>query len=145
MLVPERFRLTDPKRHQLKFDRVLTSPLHVRGEVIVDRFRADQSERLAVRVIEARPLALGTPLTITPAEAVTGAFDHRLVALIGKVDSGFEQSSIGGVWFGGGRYRAGTFGQASREDVHVGILFSRKGGGYGHLGRYAAELITQLE
>jgi hypothetical protein len=154
-LVPEAFRLADPDRYKNKFDRVLRSPLRVRGELLEDVELSRPNRRaLVLRVLAIEPLVLPAPIKVSSVDellADPGRFDRAVIEIEGEHTRGFEKSSLEGkIWLstypdaeivprpvtGTGRNRVRA----------VGVLFSKPGARYGHLGGYPMMLVaTRLE
>jgi len=62
-LVPQAFKATDPNRYRNKFDRVIESPVRVKGELLKDdeMSKATHSPVYVVRVLSMDPLVMGPP------------------------------------------------------------------------------------
>lgn len=148
-LVPRAFRLEDPDRYRNRFDRVLITPLRVRGELLEDReLRHGQRRSYVVRVESATPLppAEAIPVgSLAELAADRARFDRKTIAMEGSYEAGFERSALErDIWLAqtvGARVAgvARRDGKPQRVRV-VGVLFSAPGAHYGHLGGYAFEL-----
>jgi hypothetical protein len=158
VLVPPAWQAGDAARYRRKFDRVLVSPLRVRGEVLADEEMSREMHRpyLVVRVAAAEPLPEPLP-AVVPSLADLAArsahWDRRYVVYQGTYRSGFEVSSLDGdIWLEiapGATVLGDLGGAAHGGGLRVratGYLFAKAGAHYGHLGAYHSELLaTQLE
>ncbi|HEV7509381.1 MAG TPA: hypothetical protein VGS07_31180 [Thermoanaerobaculia bacterium] len=153
-LVPSTFRLEDPARYRRKFDRVIESPVRVRGEFLRDEELSKDYHRPAyiirVAAIEALPAGLPEKVhSLAEIQSSPAHWDRKLIAYEGVYKSGFEISALDrDIWLdfapkaevvGRPPNRAGL----SSNRVRVtGILFARPGSSYGHLGGYHFELFA---
>ena len=102
-LVPEVFRLADPDRYKKKFDRVLVSPLRLRGELLEDSELSRPGRRaLVLRVLAIEPLELPPPIRVAAVEEILAdreRFDRAVVEIEGDYESRFEVSRLAGkIW-----------------------------------------------
>ena len=144
-LVPQAFKATDPNRYRNKFDRVIESPVRVKGELLKDdeMSKATHSPVYVVRVLSMEPLVMGPPQKVIKADLAR--WDRKQIEYEGTFQTGFEVSSLDGdIWLETAPNtkisKPGTVGtQANRVRV-TGILFARPGAHYGHLGGYKFQL-----
>lgn len=153
-LVAERFRLDDPNRYRLRFDRVLRSPLRVRGELLEDvELSRPRRKALVLRVLSIEPLELPPPVKVASVDellANRARFDRRVIEIEGEHERGFEKSRLGGkIWLSFApdaeivNAPAGGPTPRGRNRVRVvGVLFAREGAHYGHLGGYPLMLVA---
>ena len=151
-LVPEGFRLADPDRYKRKFDRVLASPVRVRGELLEDVELSRPGRRaLVLRVLAIEPLALPPPIRVGSVEEILAdrkRFDRSVVEIEGDYESRFEISRLSGkIWLSTYPDAEIVRPPANRQGRHrvraVGVLFAREGAHYGHLGAYPLLLVAQ--
>lgn len=148
-LVPAAFKTTDPNRYRNKFDRVLKSPIRVKGELLSDDEMSKSTHRpfYVVRVLSMEPVELGPPHRIASLNVIKAdpaQWDRKQILYEGIYQSRFEVSALDEIWLETGPnteiIRAGSVGsQANRVRV-TGILFARPGAHYGHLGGYKFQL-----
>lgn len=150
-LVPREWTPESPTRYRTGFDRVLTSPLHVTGELLEDRElsrKGHPSWVLRVKTIEAATLE--PPVRVNTIEELA-RYDRRAVIYEGTYTAGFERSFLDGkIWLS--VYDAATSAKVPRNDKvprrvrATGIVFAQPGQRYGHMGSGLYELIaTELE
>jgi hypothetical protein len=153
-LVPSTFRLEDPARYRRKFDRVIESPVRVRGELLRDEelSKAYRGPVYVIRVAAFEALPSGPPEKVRSLAEIQSAparWDRKLITYEGVYKNGFEISALDrDIWLdfapkaaiiGRPPARAGI----SSNHVRVtGILFARPGSSYGHLGGCHFELIA---
>jgi hypothetical protein len=146
-LVPAGFDPADANRYRRKFDRVLKSPLRVRGELLRDAEMSAANRRPAyvIRVASIEALDLGSPVRVPSLAALAAdpaRWDRRLIVYEGGYRSGFEISSLDGeIWLETGSEteviggsRVGPGGIGSRRVRVTGVLFAKAGAHYGHMG-----------
>jgi hypothetical protein len=154
-LVPATFRLEDPNRYKHKFDRVLQSPLRVKGELLSDEDLAQQSHRPAyvLRVASMEPLNLPPAIkvqSLAELKSDRARWDRKQITYEGAYENRFEVSALDReIWlsFQGNTNFVGKPSESSAgkkvDRVRVtGILFSKPGSTYGHLGGYPFELFA---
>jgi hypothetical protein len=153
-LVPSTFRLEDPERYHRKFDRVITSPVRVRGELLRDEELSKAYRRPAyvIRVATIAPLSLGPPQRLSALKEIQSAparWDRKLITYEGVYKYSFEISSLDrDIWLSiapgakiDGQPSEGS-GTSSNHVRVTGILFAKPGASYGHLGGYRYELVA---
>jgi len=148
-LVPAAFKATDPNRYRNKFDRVIESPVSVKGELLSDDEMSKATHRPAyvVRVLSMKPIVMGPPQRIASLDVIKtdpAQWDRKQILYEGIYQTGFEVSVLDEMWLdtapGTQIIKSGTVGsQANRVRV-TGILFARPGAHYGHLGGYRFQL-----
>ena len=148
-LVPAAFKATDPNRYRNKFDRVLVSPIRVKGELLSDDERAKATHRpfYVVRVLSVEPMDMGPPHRITSLNVIKSdpaQWDRKQISYEGIYQTAFEVSALDEMWVDTEPntqiIKTGNVGsQANRVRV-TGILFARPGAHYGHLGGYRFQL-----
>jgi hypothetical protein len=148
-LVPAAFKTTDPNRYRNKFDRVLESPIRVKGELLSDDEMSKSTHRpfYVVRVLSTEPVELGPPHKISSLNVIKAdpaQWDRKQILYEGIYQTGFEVSALDEMWLETGPntkvIKQGSVGsQANRVRV-TGILFARPGARYGHLGGYKYQL-----
>ena len=148
-LVPAAFKVNDPNRYRNKFDRVIESPIRVKGELLKDEEMSKASHRPAylIRVLSMEPIAMGPPLKVASLDVIKAdpaQWDRKLIEYEGTYQTRFEVSSLDGIWLetapGTKIIKSGNLSsQANRVRV-TGILFARPGAHYGHLGGYNFQL-----
>ncbi|MFN7940234.1 MAG: hypothetical protein U0X73_01435 [Thermoanaerobaculia bacterium] len=151
-LVPRTFRLDDPNRYRQRFDRVLASPLRVRGDLLEDpELKAGKRRALVLRV-ESVTLLPPAPVVKVASVAELLAdrerFDRATIELEGDYASRFEVSALAGeIWLEAapGAKVLGTpsHGFGTRRVRVVGTLFAKPGARYGHMGGYAMLLVAR--
>jgi len=153
-LVPAGFKIGDPNRYKQKFSQVLSTPLKVRGEFLLDQDLSEQSKRKAyvLRVASIEPLDLGQgkKVSLSEIKANPAAYDRQPIVYEGVYRYGFEISSLDKeIWLS---TRAGAeivgkpagkpaFNETYRIRVS-GIFYSKPGAHYGHLGGYPFEILA---
>ena len=149
-LVPAAFKPTDPNRYRNKFDRVLESPIRVKGELLSDDEMSKATHRpfYVVRVLSVEPVEMGPPHRIASLNVIKAdpaQWDRKQILYEGVYRTGFEVSALDDeIWLETGPntkiIKQGSVGsQANRVRV-TGILFARPGAHYGHLGGYRFQL-----
>jgi hypothetical protein len=153
-LVPSTFRLEDPARYRRKFDRVIQSPVRVRGELLRDEELSKAYHRpvYVIRVATLAPLPLGPPQKVSSLQEIQSnpaRWDRKLITYEGVYKHGFEISALDrDIWldFAPGAAVDGRPSDRSGSGSHhvrvTGILFARPGASYGHLGGYHFELLA---
>lgn len=151
-LVPAGFRLDDPNRYRLKFDRVLVAPLRVRGQLLEDPELARGGRRsYVIRVESIEPLPSPAPIRVASVDellADPARFDRATVEIEGVWESRFEVSALEGkIWLSrspDARVIGTPAGDERKRRVRVvGTLFSKPGARYGHLGAYPLMLVAR--
>lgn len=156
-LVPQAFKVSDPNRYRQKFDHVIEPPVKVRGEFLKDEEMSNAEHKgiFVIRVTSIEPLVLGQPEKVGSLKKIESdptRWDRKLITYEGLYQKGFEVSSLDGkIW-------VETFPTAtiikpnSTADTQlnkvrvVGILFSKPGAHYGHLGGSRFQLVaTKIE
>jgi len=148
-LMPAAFTATDPNRYRNKFDRVIESPVRVRGELLSDDEMSKSMHRpvYVVRVLSMEPIVMGQPNKIASLDAIKAdpaQWDRKQIEYEGIYQTGFEKSALDEMWLDTQPttkiIKTGNVGsQANRVRV-TGILFARPGAHYGHLGGYKFQL-----
>ncbi len=148
-LVPAAFKVTDPNRYRNKFDRVIESPVKVKGELLSDDEMSKATHRPAyvVRVLSMEPMVMGPPHRIASLDVIKAdpaQWDRKQILYEGIYQTGFEVSVLDEMWLDTATntkiIKSGSVGsQANRVRV-TGILFARPGAHYGHLGGYRFQL-----
>jgi hypothetical protein len=153
-MVPAAFRVEDPNRYKNKFDRVLVSPLKVRGQFLSDDDLAKQSRRprYVIRVASAEPLITTPPATLrslSEVKADPSRWDRKPVIYEGVYEQRFEVSALDKeIWLAFKPQtevlnKPTTPNQWGAFRVRVtGILFAKPGAHYGHLGGYPYEILA---
>jgi hypothetical protein len=153
-LVPSTFRLEDPERYHRKFDRVIESPVRVRGELLRDEELSKAYRRPAyvIRVATIAALPLGPPQRLSSLKEIQSdpaRWDRKLITYEGTYKYGFEISSLDGeIWLSiapGAAVEGSPSDRSNLSSNHVrvtGILFAKPGASYGHLGGYHYELVA---
>ncbi|MFL6236147.1 MAG: hypothetical protein ACJ76N_23645 [Thermoanaerobaculia bacterium] len=153
-LVPSTFRLEDPERYRRKFDRVIESPVRVRGELLRDEelSKAYRRPAYAIRVATIAALPLGPPRRLSSLKEVQSdpsRWDRKLITYEGVYKYGFEISSLDrDIWLSiapGAAVAGSPSDRSNLSSNHVrvtGILFAKPGASYGHLGGYRYELVA---
>jgi hypothetical protein len=151
-LVPANFHPNDPARYRGKFDRVLTSPLRVRGELLRDdEMSRDKRAAYVFRVATSETLTLEPPLAVRSVAEIAAdpkRFDRRQIEYEGMYRHGFEISALDKeIWLATdvattyvGRPAGGGTPAAPRRVRVTGILFAHPGAHYGHLGGHRYQL-----
>ena len=148
-LVPAAFKTTDPNRYRNKFDRVIESPVRVKGELLSDDEMSKSTRRpyYVVRVLSMEPIVMGPPDKIASLNVIKtdpAQWDRKQIVYEGIYKTGFEVSALDEMWLETAPntqiIKQGSVGlQANRVRV-TGILFARPGAHYGHLGGYKFQL-----
>jgi hypothetical protein len=148
-LVPAAFKANDPNRYRNKFDRVIESPVKVKGEFLRDEEMSTATHRpyYVVRVLSMEPAVMGPPHQIASLDIIKNdpaQWDRKQIVYEGIYQTRFEVSALDEIWLDSSPntkiIKHGTIGsQANRVRV-TGILFSRPGAHYGHLGGYKFQL-----
>lgn len=151
-LVPAAFRLDDPDRYRHRFDRVLLSPLRVRGELLEDpELLRGERRSYVIRVEAIEPLALPAPIRVASVDellADPARFDRATIEIEGTHETRFEVSALEGkIWLSRTAdakvLGAPKPGAPSHRVRVVGTLFSKPGAHYGHLGGYPLMLLAR--
>ena len=148
-LVPAVFKTTDPNRYRNKFDRVIESPVRVKGELLSDDEMSKATRRpvYVFRVLSMEPIVMGPPHKIASLNVIKtdpAQWDRKQIVYEGIYKTGFEVSALDEMWLETATntqiIKQGSVGlQANRVRV-TGILFARPGAHYGHLGGYKFQL-----
>lgn len=148
-LMPAAFKPTDPNRYHNKFDRVIESPVRVKGQMLTDDEMSKSTHRpyYVVRVLSMEPIVMGPPHKIASLNVIKsdpGQWDRKQILYEGIYQTGFEVSALDEIWLDTAPntkiIKPGSVGsQANRVRV-TGILFARPGAHYGHLGGYKFQL-----
>lgn len=148
-LVPAAFKATDPNRYRNKFDRVIESPVRVKGELLRDDEMSKATHRpsYVIRVLSMEPIVMGSPDKIASLDVIKAnpaQWDRKQIVYEGVYRTGFEVSALDEMWLETTAntkiIKPGNVGsQANRVRV-TGILFARPGAHYGHLGGYKFQL-----
>ena len=148
-LVPAAFKTSDPNRYRNKFDRVIESPVRVKGELLKDEEMSKASHRAAylVRVLSMEPVVMGPPQKITSLDVIKNdpaKWDRRQIEYEGIYQTGFEVSALDEIWLETAAntkiIKSGNVGSHANRVRVTGILFARPGAHYGHLGGYKYQL-----
>lgn len=151
-LVPSGFRLEDPDRYRLRFDRVLAPPLRVRGELLEDpELRRGERRSYVLRVESIEPLPAPAPVRVVSVDellADPARFDRATIEIEGTYETRFEVSTLEKkIWLStapDARIVGSPTRGATKHRVRVvGLLFSRPGAHYGHLGGYPLMLVAR--
>ena len=153
-LVPQAFKVSDPNRYRQKFDQIIESPVRVRGEFLKDEEMSQAEHRpvFVIRVSSIEPVALGQPekvRSLSDIESDPARWDRKLIIYEGVYETRFEVSSLDGViWLEAAANatiikptNSTAVARANRVRV-TGILFSKPGARYGHLGGSKFQLIA---
>lgn len=153
-LVPANFHLNDEERYRGKFDRVLESPIRVRGELLKDEEMSENTKRpvYVFRVAAVEPLTLDPPVKVASLAELTASaakLDRKLIEYEGSYRHGFEISALDkDIWLSTHERTAmvakpsGGSAIAGRRVRVTGILLARPGARYGHLGGYKYMLVA---
>lgn len=155
LLVPAAFKVTDPNRYRNKFDRVIQSPVRVRGELLSDSEMSKNMRRpfYVVRVLSMEPVAMGPPHKIASLDVIKSdpaQWDRKQVVYEGIYRTEFEVSALDEMWLemkpDTKIIKPGNVGSHANRVRVTGILFARPGARYGHLGAYKYQLTaSQIE
>lgn len=153
-LVPQGFKVSDPNRYRQKFDRLIDSPVRVRGEFLKDDEMSNAEHRpfFVIRVSSVEPLTLAQPERVSSMreiESDPARWDRKPIVYEGVYQTGFEVSSLDGkIWLETARNASvikppvpNDGARANRVRV-TGILFSKPGAHYGHLGGSKFQLVA---
>ncbi|HEY0725916.1 MAG TPA: hypothetical protein VGD41_18365, partial [Pyrinomonadaceae bacterium] len=96
-LVPAAFKATDPNRYRNKFDRVIESPVRVKGELLSDDEMSKATHRpvYVVRVFSMDPIVMGPPQKIASLDVIKkdpAQWDRKQILYEGIYQTGFEVS-----------------------------------------------------
>jgi len=148
-LVPAAFKATDANRYRNKFDRVIESPVRVKGELLRDDEMSQATHRsvYVVRVLSMEPIVMGPAQKIASLDVIKAdptRWDRKVILYEGVYQTRFEVSALDEIWLETAPntkiIKSGNVGsQANRVRV-TGILFARPGARYGHLGGYRFQL-----
>ena len=154
-LVPTAFKAPDPNRYRNKFDRVIESPLKIRGELLSDEEMSKATHRpfYVVRVLSMEPMVLEPPQKIASLNDIKNdpaRWDRKQIVYEGIYRNSFEVSALDDMWLelapNAKIIKHGNVGQESNRVRVTGILFARPGARYGHLGGYEYQLTaSQME
>jgi len=149
-LVPAAFKATDPNRYRNKFDRVIESPIRVKGELLKDdeMSKATRAPVYVVRVLSMEPLVMGPPQKVASLDVIKAdpaKWDRKQIEYEGIYQTGFEVSALDGdIWLETAPntkiIKPGNVGSHANRVRVTGILFARPGALYGHLGGYKFQL-----
>ena len=148
-LVPAAFKPTDPNRYRNKFERVIESPIRVKGELLSDDEMSKATHRpfYVVRVLSVEPVEMGTPHRIDSLNVIKSdpaQWDRKQIVYEGIYRTGFEASALDEIWLDTGPntkiIKAGSVASQANRVRATGILFARPGAHYGHLGGYRFQL-----
>lgn len=155
LLVPAAFKLTDPNRYRNKFDRVIQSPVRVKGELLSDSEMSKNMRRpfYVVRVLSVEPIVMGPPHKIASLDVIKNdpaQWDRKQILYEGIYQTEFEVSVLDDVWLemrpDTKIIKSGNVGSHANRVRVTGILFARPGARYGHLGGYKYQLTaSQIE
>ncbi|HEV8426551.1 MAG TPA: hypothetical protein VGQ41_01470 [Pyrinomonadaceae bacterium] len=148
-LVPAAFKPTDPNRYRNKFDRVIESPVKVRGELLSDDEMSKATRRPAyvVRVLSMEPIVMGPPHRVASLNVIKSdpaQWDRKQIVYDGIYQTGFEVSALDEIWLdlapNAKIIKPANVGEHANRVRVTGILFARPGAHYGHLGGYSFQL-----
>ena len=148
-LVPAAFKASDPNRYRNRFDRVIESPVRVRGELLSDDEMSRVTHRpvYVVRVLSMEPVVLGPPQRIASLDVIKtnpAQWDRKQIVYEGIYQTGFEVSALAEIWLETTAntqiIKHGSVGAKVNRVRVTGILFSRPEAHYGHLGGYKFQL-----
>ena len=147
-LVPASFKATDPNRYRNKFDRVIESPVRVKGEFLRDEEMSRGTNRsvYVVRVLSLEPIVMEPPQKISLDMIKTNAaqWDRKQIVYEGVYETRFEVSALDEMWLDTGPntqiIKPAKLGLQKNRVRVTGILFARPGAHYGHLGGYKFQL-----
>ena len=102
-LVPAAFKATDPNRYRNKFDRVIESPVRVKGELLSDDEMSKATRRpfYVVRVLSMDPIVMGPPHRIASLDVIKNdpaQWDRKQISYEGIYQTGFEVSVLDEMW-----------------------------------------------
>lgn len=155
-LVPSAFKPEDPNRFKNKFDRVMRPPARVKGEFLKDAEMTESLHRpyYLIRVVSWEPMALEAPVTVkslAEIKADPAKWDRKPVVYEGMYENRFEVSAVDkDIWldFQANAQVLNRPADSSKpQRIRVtGVLFSKPGARYGHLGGYSFEILaSQVE
>jgi hypothetical protein len=149
-LVPQAFKVNDPNRYRNKFDRVIESPIRVKGELLKDdeMSKASHAPVYIVRVLSVEPLVMGPPQRVASLDVIKAdpaRWDRKQIEYEGIYQTGFEVSALDGdIWLettpNTKIIKPGNVESHANRVRVTGILFARPGALYGHLGGYKFQL-----
>ena len=147
-LVPASFKATDPNRYRYKFDRVIESPVRVKGEFLRDDEMSKATNRpvYVVRVLSLEQIVMEPPQKVSLNMIKTDAaqWDRKQIVYEGNYRTEFEVSSLDDIWVdmrpNTQIIKPGKVGSHANRVRVTGILFARPGAHYGHLGGYKFQL-----
>ena len=148
-LVPAAFKATDPNRYRNKFDRVIESPVRVKGELLSDDEMSKATRRpfYVVRVLSMEPIVMGPPHRVASLDVIKtdpAQWDRKQILYEGIYQTGFEVSVLDEMWLDTAPnttiIKSGSVGSRANRVRVTGILFARPGAHYGHLGGYKFQL-----
>lgn len=152
-LVPAAFRVEDPNRYHRKFDRVLSSPIRVKGEFLIDPEMTQSIHRpvYVIRVASWEPMARETAVPLASlAEVKTNPekWDRKRIVYEGIYETRFEVAALDkDIWLAfepnaevvGTPVEVSPGRRVNRVRV-TGTIYSNPSVRYGHLGGYPFEL-----
>jgi len=149
-LVPQAFKATDPNRYRNKFDRVIESPVRVKGELLKDEEMSKATHRpvYVVRVLSMEPLVMGPPQRVASLDVIKAdpaQWDRKQIEYEGIYQTEFEVSALDrDIWLETAPntkiIKQGNVGEHANRVRVTGLLFARPGARYGHLGGYKFQL-----
>ena len=149
-LVPAAFKATDPNRYRNKFDRVIESPVRVKGELLKDDEMSKATRRpvYVVRVLSMEPLVMGPPQRVASLDVIKAdpaQWDRKQIEYEGIYQTEFEVSALDrDIWLETAPntkiIKQGNVGAHANRVRVTGLLFARPGARYGHLGGYKFQL-----
>jgi hypothetical protein len=155
LLVPAAFKVADPNRYRNKFDRVIQSPVRVKGELLSDSEMSKNMRRsfYVVRVLSMEPIVMGPPHKIASLDVIKNdpaQWDRKQILYEGIYQTEFEVSALDEMWLDMRPdtkiVKPGNVGSHANRVRVTGILFARPGARYGHLGGYKYQLTaSQIE
>jgi hypothetical protein len=148
-LVPAAYKANDPKRYRNKFDRVIESPVRVKGELLRDDEMSSSTHRpdYVIRVLSMEPIVLGPAHKVASMNDIKNdpaQWDRKQIVYEGIYATGFEVSALDEMWLDTTLkteiVKSGSMGSHANRVRVTGILFARPGAHYGHLGGYKFQL-----
>ena len=149
-LVPAAFKVTDPNRFRNKFDRVIESPIRVRGEFLSDDEMSGSTHRpyYVIRVLSMEPIVMGPPQRVASLDVIKNdpaKWDRKQIVYEGIYRTGFEMSALDDdIWLESEPntkvINPAKVGVNTNRVRVTGILFSRPGAHYGHMGGYKFQI-----
>jgi hypothetical protein len=149
-LVPAAFSASDLNRYRNKFDRVIESPVRVKGQLLRDEemSRATRRPAYVVRVLSMEPIVMGPPQKIASLNVIKAdpaQWDRKQILYEGIYQTGFEVSALDDeIWLETTPdtkiIKPERIGSQANRVRATGILFARPGAHYGHLGGYRFQI-----